>query len=112
MHSAFEKRMATALTECPLGTWKRKQIVAGQMLPAVAHRSSDYRIGAFNTLYHELTALEHSAFEKRMATALAECPLGTWERKQIVAGQMLPAVEVGSPSYTRGAFNTLYHELS
>jgi hypothetical protein len=47
-----------------------------------------------------------------MATALAECPLGTSKRKQVVAGKMLPAVEVGSTSYTRGAFNALWQELS
>jgi hypothetical protein len=58
--------MATALTECPLGTPKRKQIVAGQMLPAVEVGSHSYRnaTGAFNTLYHGLTALEHSAHSR------------------------------------------------
>jgi hypothetical protein len=85
-----------------------RQIVAGQVLPPVEVGSSYYEKGAFNTLWQELTALEHSAFKKRMATALTECPLGTSKRKQIVAGQVLPAAEVGSTSYIRGAFTTLW----
>jgi hypothetical protein len=57
-------------------------------------------------------ARELSAFEKQMATALTECPWGTSKRKQIVAGQMLPAVEVGSYSYEKGAFQQLWLELN
>jgi hypothetical protein len=43
--------------------------VAEQMLPAVEVDSRSYTRGAFHTIYYELTALEHSAFKKRMATA-------------------------------------------
>jgi hypothetical protein len=51
----------------------------------------------------ELTALESTAFrirEANGATASINCPRGTRNRKQVVAGQMaLPAVVFGSSSY-------------
>jgi hypothetical protein len=52
------------------------------MLPAVEVGSMSYEKGAFQQLWRELTAREHSAFEKQMVTALTECPwLGNAEEE-------------------------------
>jgi hypothetical protein len=88
--SAFEKRMATALIECPCGTPKRKTVAGQMVLPAVELGGFSYNRGDFHKPWMELTARERSAFEKRMATALIECPCGTANMKAIVAGQMRP----------------------
>jgi hypothetical protein len=85
--------------------------MGGQMLSTVEVGSS-YGKGNFHKLSHELTALERSAFKKRMATALINCPRGTPFRKQNVAGQMaLPAAVVNSCSYKQGLFHKLWLEL-
>jgi hypothetical protein len=51
---------------------------------------------------HQLAceAAAHPRVAVREAAApTTECPWGTSKRKQVVAGQMLPAVEVGRGSY-------------
>jgi hypothetical protein len=57
-----------------LGRW---QVV----LPAAVVNSRSFKMGDFHKLWQVITALERSAFKKRMATATAliecECPCGT-----------------------------------
>jgi hypothetical protein len=69
-------------------------------LPAAVVGSSSYEKGDSTGPWLdwlELTAPELSAFEKRMATALIECPCGTPNRKRVVAELMrIPAAVVGS----------------
>jgi hypothetical protein len=93
-------------------TPERKEVEAGQMRPVVLVGSSSYSRGDFYKLWQELTALERSAFKKRMATALIEWPArvrNAGEERGCVAGLVrLPAaVLMGSSSYSRGDFHKL-----